>query len=396
MAMLSCHDDRYRVLFEHSADAMVVYEGDGFVDCNPALLKLLGYDKPEQLYNLHPSQISPPFQSDGRPSLEKANEMMALALEQGSHRFDWTHTRANGENFPAEVLITVVPYEGRTLLHAVIRDVTRRVNIETELKRHRDHLQQLVEEQTQELRNARDKAEASSNTKSQFFRNMSHELRTPLNAIIGFSNSIKAELFGPLGHERYSEYITDIHASGEHLLALINDILDVSAIEAEKLELCEEDLNVGELIDASMRIARPLAEKRNVRLAASVCCQRSWLKGDERRLKQILLNLLSNAIKFTPTEGSVDLTVNCSEKAGHVFTVRDTGIGMDEFEIAKCMEQFGQADRPPDKDMHGTGLGLPLTQGLVHLHGGTLEIESAKGVGTTVTVRLPRERVTSH
>ena len=380
-------------MFEHSADAMLIIDGEEFVDFNTATLEMLGYKTREDLFSTHPSQLSPEFQPDGQTSFEKANEMIATALEQGSNRFNWVHTRANGEDFPVEVLLTAVPFEGRTLVHVVWRDITSRMEIEEELTGHRDHLQKLVDERTQELEAARDKAEALSQTKTQFFRNMSHELRTPLNAIIGFSNSIREEIFGPIGHEKYGEYVGDIYASGEHLLALINDILDVSAIEAEKLELFFEPLDVVSLVEASMRIAKPLASKRKVLLNSIVSSDVPVLLADERRMKQVLLNLLSNAIKFTPSDGKVDLMVMCPTDSGHAFTVRDTGVGMNEAEIAKALEQFGQVDHEINGKTQGTGLGLPLTQGLVQLHGGSLIVESEKGVGTTVTVIIPKDRI---
>lgn len=371
---------------------MLVIDDGKFVDFNQATLDMLGYASRLELFSTHPSQLSPSHQPDGQPSFDKANEMITQALEVGSHRFRWVHTRANGEDFPVEVLLTAVPFEGRTLVHVVWRDITQRTQIEQELLSHRDHLQQLVDEQTQELREARDKAEALSQTKTQFFSNMSHELRTPLNAIIGFSHSIREQVFGPIGHPKYKEYVEDIAASGEHLLSLINDILDVSAIEADKLELYEETLNVEEVAHAVQRMAKPLAEKRQVCLETFVACDTLHLVADERRLKQILLNLLSNAIKFTAPQGRVTLTVSCRSGEGHVFEVKDTGQGMTEDEIAKSMTKFGQVDRATNKDMEGTGLGLPLTQGLVHLHGGHFQIESEKGLGTTVTVSFPEQR----
>ncbi|MEG3618265.1 ATP-binding protein [Magnetovibrio sp. PR-2] len=385
-------DDRYKILFEHSADAMLIIDGEKFVDFNQATLDMLGYETRDELFATHPSQLSPEFQPDGRASFEKANEMIETALKNGSNRFQWMHTRANGQDFPVEVSLTAVPFEGSTLVHVVWRDITRRLKAEEELIQHRDNLQQLVEEQTRELRLAKETAEVANETKTQFFRNMSHELRTPLNAIIGFSNTIRQEIFGPIENARYKDYIEDISASGEHLLALINDILDFSAIEANKLELLEEDLDVPELTDACKRIAAPLAEKRNITLNSSLTCELPKLRGDELRMKQIMINLLSNAIKFTDPGGQVDLMVTCSPQGGHVFTVVDSGIGMTEEEVAKSMEQFGQVDRSTNKEMQGTGLGLPLTQSLVQMHGGTLEISSEKGVGTTVRVKLPPGR----
>lgn len=386
-------DDRYKLLFELSADAMLVIDGGKFVDFNQATLDMLGYKTREELFLVYPSQLSPEFQPDGCRSFDKANEMIAIALEQGSNRFKWIHTRANGEDFPVEVLLTAIPYQDRTLVHVVWRDITRRTQIEEELIQHRDHLQQLVDEKTLELRQARDRAEAMTKAKSKFFRNMSHELRTPLNAIIGFSSTIKEEVFGPLENERYKDYINDISASGDHLLALINDILDMSAIEANKMELYEEPINVSNLVESCMRMAKPMAEKRNVQFGQNIQCGETRLLADERRMKQVLLNLLSNAIKFTPAGGQVHLEAMCQPGEGFTFAVNDTGVGMNATEIEKAMEQFGQVDRPTNGELQGTGLGLPLTKGLIKLHGGEMKIASEKGRGTTVTVRLPKARI---
>jgi PAS domain S-box-containing protein len=243
------------------------------------------------------------------------------------------------------------------------------------------------------LHEAKVQAEIASRAKSELLANMSHELRTPLNAIIGFSSSIKEETYGPIGHEKYKEYIDDISGSGQHLLELINDILDVSAIEAGMLELSEEELKVGDLADSSIRLVKHRADQGDVRLSADIDADLPALFADERRMKQIFLNLLSNAVKFTPPEGLVSLTASVDGRRGHVFKVIDTGSGMDAAGLAKAMTQFGQVDRGVARRHEGTGLGLPLTRGLVELHGGTLEVASAKGEGTTVEVRFPPERV---
>jgi signal transduction histidine kinase len=235
------------------------------------------------------------------------------------------------------------------------------------------------------------RAELASRAKSDLLANMSHELRTPLNAIIGFSSTMRSETFGPLS-DKYMEYAGDINSSGEHLLELINDILDASSMEAGKLELGEENLGVGKSVEAAMRMVNDRADEKNIRLTSNIDDDLPMLHADKRRLMEILLNLLSNAIKFTPPDGEVALTASLDDGDAHVFTMTDTGIGMDEEELAKAMSKFGQVDSGLGRKQEGTGLGLPLTQGLVELHGGTLEIDSKKGEGTTVTVRFPPER----
>jgi len=246
------------------------------------------------------------------------------------------------------------------------------------------------------LRTSKRVEETANRAKSDFLANMSHELRTPLNAIIGFSNILRTEMFGPLANAKQKEYIEDIHHSGEHLLELINDILDVSALEAGKLQLNEEPLDLGAVIDLTWRLVGTRAEDKGVLLRQNVPSALSWLHADERRIKQILLNLLTNAIKFTPKGGEVALNAQCSAKSNGTRTislsVTDTGIGMDEHDVAKAMTQFGQVDSVFSRTEEGTGLGLPLTKGLVELHDGRMEIESEKGHGTRITVHFPTER----
>ena len=250
-----------------------------------------------------------------------------------------------------------------------------------------------VRVRTAELARARDQAEIANRTKSEFLANMSHELRTPLNAIIGFSNTIMNEIYGPLGDPKYNEYAGDILFSGEHLLALINDILDVSAIEAGKIELHEENLDIVEIADAALRLVEPRAEQGRITLLKDVPDPSPSVYGDGRRLKQILINLLSNAVKFTQEQGTVSLSISLNDEGGIRCAVADTGVGMDAEELATALTQFGQADSGLNRKHEGTGLGLPLAEGLIELHGGHLEIVSEKGKGTTASITLPPERV---
>ncbi|MGO9485866.1 MAG: ATP-binding protein [Rhodomicrobium sp.] len=244
----------------------------------------------------------------------------------------------------------------------------------------------------QELVLARRRAEEANRAKSVFLANMSHELRTPLNAVLGFSEIIRDRLFGD-DAARYAEYAADIHRSGAHLLNIVNDILDVTRIEAGKFELREEAVQLAPLVEESLLAVEPQAAKGGVSLKRSLSGTGALINGDNTKLKQIFINLLSNAIKFTPSGGSVELAARADAGGGLIVTVRDTGIGMASHEIQDAVQLFRQVDSSLARRYEGTGLGLPLAIQLTELHGGTLTVDSSPGHGTTVTVRFPSERI---
>jgi signal transduction histidine kinase len=235
-------------------------------------------------------------------------------------------------------------------------------------------------------------AELANRAKSEFLANMSHELRTPLNAIIGFSEILSREYLGPIKNPRYLEYSQDIHSSGLHLLSIINDVLDMSKIEAGKLEIREDAVPVAPLLASVARMVRERARKGRIDLVIETPSDDLVIWADERAIKQCLLNLLSNAIKFSDEGGRVTLSAAVEPDGRIRFAIADTGIGMSAQDIERAMQPFGQAQSATTRAYGGTGLGLPITKGLAEAHGGTLTIDSNPGLGTCVSIILPAER----
>ncbi len=257
--------------------------------------------------------------------------------------------------------------------------------------------QQALRSQTLELADLAQKyadekrrAEEANQAKSKFLANMSHELRTPLNAIIGFSEIMESGMFGPLGAEKYAEYCTDIRQSGQYLLDVINDILDMSKIEAGRLRLTYETVELGDILHDAMRVVSARAQDKNVALNPEIAPGVAFM-ADRRAVKQILLNLLTNAVKFTPEGGRVTLRGRASRDCVFIG-IHDTGIGIPPASLTKLGRPFEQVESQLTKSYHGSGLGLAIAKSLIELHGGTMRIRSTVGIGTLVMVRLPRNR----
>ena len=320
-----------------------------------------------------------------QPTLDSVNAMLhrrdvgrmiqafqRAIIEQNDHEIDFRVIAPNGE-------IRHVRCQGRCQFDAQ-GDVTGLYGIMQDVTETMSHERALLE--------AKDAAERAYAAKSQFLANMSHELRTPLNAIIGFSEMMQQQLLGPIGNDRYLDYIKGIRESGEHLLDLITDILDMSKIEAGKYELDLEDINITKIVRLAMHMIEGRAVEAGIKVKANVMDETLRVVADRRAVMQIMLNLLSNAVKFSHDNGSVE--VDCTKQRDHVLLrVKDHGIGIPANKIGTITNPFEQAANQYSRSHEGSGLGLSITKELAELHGGSIHIESTLGVGTTVTIRLP-------
>lgn len=373
---LRLSERRYRDLVESSHDLIWSVDADGiFTFVNRAAANLiLGYE-PEDMIGKTSTYFKTPEQ--GRKDFEKFEKIKKGEKCIG---YETIYKRKDGTYVDLSFNAIVVTDADDNVLGTTgtARDITER-------KRSEDALRQAKEE-----------AEAANRTKSEFLATMSHELRTPLNAIIGFSEVMEHNLYGPLGDSRYQEYALDIRRSGQHLLSLINDILDLSKVEAGKMEIHEEVFEVANVIDSVRSIIWGRAEAAGLRVSSALADGLPYLRADRRMVRQILLNVLSNAVKFTPAGGRIAVEVGTGDDQGLVIKVTDSGIGMDRDGVRVALSLFGQVEGSLSRKNQGTGLGLPLSVSLAELHGGHVDIDSAPGVGTTVTVRFPKERSVLH
>jgi two-component system cell cycle sensor histidine kinase PleC len=253
--------------------------------------------------------------------------------------------------------------------------------------------QKIIEHKNDVMRALLDEAEAANRAKSEFLAVMSHELRTPLNAILGFSEIFMQQMMGPLGSPKYMEYAGDIHDSGKHLLAIINDILDLAKAESGKLELSEAATNLNEIMEATLRMCQHKAIEGRVDLIYDGNDAMPLVNVDPRLFRQVALNLVSNAVKFTPSGGRVTIAMNITQANGVLLTVKDTGIGIAAKDIDRVLRPFEQVESALSRRHGGTGLGLPYSKKVVEIHGGRLVLSSQVGTGTTVRVELPTSRV---
>ncbi|MEI7610512.1 MAG: ATP-binding protein, partial [Rhodospirillaceae bacterium] len=358
--------EEQKLIFEHSTIGITFMRDRRFLRVNAMCAEIFGYSVAE----LTGSNSRMLYLSE-RAFQELAWKGYAIMSEGRTYRGEHQMVRKDGQRIWCSLIGRAVsPADPARGVIWIVEDITerRRAN--------------------EELRSAKAAAEHASVMKSRFLATMSHELRTPLTSILGFSEIIRDQLFGPVGVADYADYAGDICASGRHLLELINDVLDLSKIEAGKFELDIVPFDPHYLVATCVRQARGRAAGRDLQLSLEVTPSLTLMWADERAVRQVMLNLLSNAVKFTADGGSV--TVRVAEDGEQVrIEVADTGIGIAADKIERVLEPFEQADNRYNRSAGGTGLGLALVNALVKLHGGSVCIESAVNVGTTVTVSLP-------
>jgi len=367
LVALSAVDDRFRAIFDLVQDGIFITDPSTgrYIEVNRAGCAMVGYAKTEIIGQ----DIA--FLSSGiHPyTLDVAIETSNNAAPGETKMLDWRVRKKDGSLFWAEISKHYTMIGNLPVNISTVRDISNRKQME------------------QKLLVALSDAAAASDSKSAFLANMSHELRTPLNAVIGFSELILRQTEGPVV-PKYCEYLDDIRSSGLHLLALINDVLDLSRLDAGAVVLDQRNIALGHVIADSCRMVRDQAQRSGLEIKIEVAADLAQVSGDERRLRQIFLNLLSNSLKFTAGPGMI--CVRARNMAGSICCeVSDTGIGIAEADLPRVLERFGQIENKFSRKHQGAGLGLPLVKELVELHGGSVTIQSEEGKGTQVELFFP-------
>ena len=381
-------ETRHRTLFEATADAVLILDEQGFVDCNHAALRLFGAASRDEMLRRHPSELSAPAPA-GAETPDAPESSPITQADNDGLCFEWQHRRLdNGAVFPSEVLLCSMEIDGRRLLQTTIRDISERKRIAQQREDQNELLEALVEKRTAELSTALEAAKQADQAKDAFLANMSHELRTPLNGVIGM-----AGLARKLSSEaRLVDYLDKISASGKHLNGIINDLLDLSKINAGHMTIESIPFSLRKLVSHSRAMLEPRAAEKGLALIECIDdAVPDTLVGDPHRLAQILLNLIGNAIKFTPG-GHVALRIQLhalsAQRVGLDIDVEDTGIGMPPEHLDQLFKPFSQADGTVSRRFGGTGLGLAICRQLAGMMDGEITVRSRAGSGTTFRIRI--------
>ncbi|MCL2635690.1 MAG: ATP-binding protein, partial [Betaproteobacteria bacterium] len=377
-------ETRWRRLYEESSVPFLLMENGLYIDCNRAAQQMLGLETREAIRGCTSLALSPVRQPDGWLSSDAAAAVAEQLIADGKTLFEWEYCRADGSRFQVEAMLTHIIDHSRNLVHVSWRDITEQKRLQRELEEQQHHLERQVAQRTSDLSLAKEAAEAASRAKSVFLANMSHELRTPMNAIMGMTGLALRRA----GDPRLRDQLGKIDQAAQHLLAIINDILDISKIEAERLTLECVDFRLAELLDQLHDLVVHKIAEKGLKLRFDTAPELAGLdlRGDPLRLRQILINMIGNAIKFTET-GSITIHTGLVERDGASttlrFAVEDTGIGIADADQKRLFLAFEQADTSTTRRYGGTGLGLAISKRLVQMMGGTVGVDSETGVGST-------------
>lgn len=379
MATLRESEERYRILFEASWDAIATIEPPTwkFTSANRATLKMFGIKDEAEFTALGPKDVSPPLQPDGRLSSEKAAEMIDIAMREGAHHFDWVLTRLGGGSFPAALQLTRVEQGGRQFLEATARDISAEVEAREALNR-----------ANAELAVKNRQLESANRSKAEFLAAVTHELRTPLNVILGFSDVLETGEAGKLNAQQ-GEYLREIRGAGEELLRVVNAILDMSALDSEKMGEGAEPVDLAWLAKDAAAAQSELARQRGIEIAVEAEPGMERAGCNPRALRKALDQLLSNAVKFNRDQGRVTVNLRHGENGAIEIAVADTGIGIAPEDIPRLFQPFVQLDASHARRYGGIGIGLPLVRRLSEACGGSVNVESEPGKGSVFTLRFP-------
>jgi PAS domain S-box-containing protein len=378
-------EKQFRDLFENSGDAIMITQNGLFVDCNQATLKLFECKTKNELLNIHPAQVSPSKQADGKRSVDKAEEMIATAFKKGTYRFEWLHKTVKGKVFPTEVLLTsMLNKHNKKILHAVVRDITDRKKAEIELLRQNKEYIVLNEE----LKLAKEKAEESDRLKTEFLQNLSHEIRTPMNGILGFSELLDSP---DVSIDNQKVFIKMIRSSGDQLLRIIDDIIEISKLDIKQVKVINKEININSLLLELFMEFDSKAKRKNISLylKKELSDTGSTIYTDEIKLKKILSNLIENAIKFTES-GYVEIGYKIIDENKFIqFYIKDTGIGIPKNKQEKIFYRFSQGITNLKRKTGGLGLGLSIAKENTELLNGKIEVESDENKGAVFYIKIP-------
>lgn len=369
-------EKKYRMIVENAAGGLYQLTPEGiYLSANPAMANILGYDSSAEMLRLIKNAHGYVYPEKN----ERDRLMDTLKAQKQIFGYETQVLTKNNKKIWVRENIRLVKDEQDNDLYyeGSMEDITQR------------------KEADMALLGAKMQSDMANRAKTEFIANMSHELRTPLNAIIGFSDIMKNEIMGPLGQDMYKEYVTDIHSSGEGLLKIINEILDISKIEAGDRELNESEFPSLDVLNTCIELYDARVKEKNI-ILMNEAKDMPLIIGEELSIKQVISNIYTNAIKYTPKDGRITLFSNYDIDGAFRLSITDTGIGMSEREISKALSPFGQVDNALDRAGAGIGLGLPLAQAIMGIHGGKIEILSEKSIGTTVTLFFPSDRVTNN